>query len=404
MPAWAFSLAPKWLGQARALVRTARGAADPRPQPHHRHARGGRAVGARGRGRPAAAQHRRLRGRQRARHLQPRRLAGHHRRARTDRGSGRGRAALAPVGRLGRVGRDRFSATALPAALTARDYVRDFRAYAARPGRRWPRGSCWPGPALANPIHHGRWVPTLIDDAHRDLGMVTIHRYPYTGCPRRRGTRVLRHHRPRAQPGGLDGHGRRTAAARRRRPRRRPAAAPHRAQLRQLRGLGRRQRRLRHRAVGARRVVLAAARRRRRRQPARPRRTPSTPRSPSGRAASRPGRCSTDSSCSPAPSARDAQLVTAALASQPARERRGVGGPRRARHPPRPAHRQEPPLRARIAAATGDRRAPACSDCSPRRRPRGRASPSAAARWAPTGAGRAWSRARRWRRGAAPTR
>ena len=45
------------------------------------------------------------------------------------------------------------------------------------------------GPALANPVHHGRWVQTLIDGARRDLGMVTIHRYPYTGCPGRRGTR-----------------------------------------------------------------------------------------------------------------------------------------------------------------------------------------------------------------------
>ena len=63
---WAFSLAPKWLGQARALVRTlgvrlildlnlitdTPGAA----------AQWARAA----RGRPAAAQHRRLRGRQRA--------------------------------------------------------------------------------------------------------------------------------------------------------------------------------------------------------------------------------------------------------------------------------------------------------------------------------------------------
>ena len=39
-----------------------------------------------------------------------------------------------------------------------------------------------------------------------------------------------------------------------------------------------------------------------------------------------------------------------------------------ARHAPRPAHRQEPPLRAGVAAAAGDAAGPACSGCSPRRR------------------------------------
>ena len=43
------------------------------------------------------------------------------------------------------------------------------------------------GPSLANPIHHQRWVTTLIDGAQRSLGLVTIHRYPFTGCAGRRG-------------------------------------------------------------------------------------------------------------------------------------------------------------------------------------------------------------------------
>jgi hypothetical protein len=88
----------------------------------------------------------------------------------------------------GRLGRSRVNGVSLPAALTARDYVRDFHAYAAALDQAAPRVML-AGPSLANPIHHGRWVRTLIDGAQRSLGMVTIHRYPYTGCPGRRATR-----------------------------------------------------------------------------------------------------------------------------------------------------------------------------------------------------------------------
>jgi hypothetical protein len=89
----------------------------------------------------------------------------------------------------GRVTGDPLTGVALPAALTARDYVRDFHAYAAALGEVAPQVVV-AGPALANPLHHGRWVTTLIDGAHRTLGLVTIHRYPYTGCPHRRATRT----------------------------------------------------------------------------------------------------------------------------------------------------------------------------------------------------------------------
>ncbi len=76
----------------------------------------------------------------------------------------------------------------LPARLSAGDYVRDFRAYARALGQVAPH-TILAGPALANPDRHGRWVTTLIDGARRSVGMVTIHRYPYAGCPGRRDTR-----------------------------------------------------------------------------------------------------------------------------------------------------------------------------------------------------------------------
>ena len=81
-----------------------------------------------------------------------------------------------------------LAGTALPDAMTARDYVRAFSIYARALAQVAPQVML-AGPALANPIDHERWVHTLIDGARRSLGLVTIHRYPYTGCTGRRGTR-----------------------------------------------------------------------------------------------------------------------------------------------------------------------------------------------------------------------
>ena len=79
------------------------------------------------------------------------------------------------------------AAPSLPHALTAADYVRDFHAYSRALGEVAPHVTL-AGPALANPIHHMPWVGALLDGARRSLGLVTIHRYPYTGCLGRRGT------------------------------------------------------------------------------------------------------------------------------------------------------------------------------------------------------------------------
>jgi hypothetical protein len=72
----------------------------------------------------------------------------------------------------------------LPAALTAADYVRDFGAYAEVLEQVAPRAGL-AGPALANPNIHRHWTAALITGARRSLGLVTIHRYPYTACTRR---------------------------------------------------------------------------------------------------------------------------------------------------------------------------------------------------------------------------
>ena len=176
LPPWAFSLAPKWLGQARALVRMlgVRLILDlnlitDTPSAAAQWARAARA------GLPAHSIEAFEVGNEPDIYSRADWVAIT---------AGRG---LDGHG-AGLVGGHGFGARALPAALTARDYVRDFHAYAAALGQVAPQAMLG-GPALANPVHHGRWVQTLIDGARRDLGMVTIHRYPYTGCPGRRGTR-----------------------------------------------------------------------------------------------------------------------------------------------------------------------------------------------------------------------
>jgi hypothetical protein len=176
MPAWAFSLAPRWLAQARALVRGlgVRLILDlnlitDTPAAAARWARAARAA------------------------LPPRSIDAFEVGNEPDVYSRADWLAITAArgleGRLaGGVGGHQDSGVALPAALTARDYVRDFHAYAAALDQVAPR-IMLSGPALANPVQHGRWVATLIGGARRALGMVTIHRYPYTGCPGRRRTR-----------------------------------------------------------------------------------------------------------------------------------------------------------------------------------------------------------------------
>jgi hypothetical protein len=181
VPAWAFSLAPRWLGQARALVRRLGvklildlNLITDSPGAAAQWARAARSA------------------------LPPHSIDAFEVGNEPDIYSradwlaitaGRGLdGRLAGVGGRQATG-GRVTGVALPAALTARDYVRDFRAYAAALDEVAPQVVV-AGPALANPLHHGRWVPTVIDGAHRSLGLVTVHRYPYTGCPGRRATRA----------------------------------------------------------------------------------------------------------------------------------------------------------------------------------------------------------------------
>lgn len=76
----------------------------------------------------------------------------------------------------------------LPARMTAQQYVADFLAYARALRAVAPRVPL-AGPELGDPIARRAWVRELLSGAKGSVGLVSIHRYPYTACPRRRRTR-----------------------------------------------------------------------------------------------------------------------------------------------------------------------------------------------------------------------
>ena len=77
-----------------------------------------------------------------------------------------------------------FGGRRLPRSIAAAGYVAAFQDY-TRALRRVAPEVKLAGPALANPVTHGRWVERLIRGAGHALGLVTIHRYPYSACARR---------------------------------------------------------------------------------------------------------------------------------------------------------------------------------------------------------------------------
>ncbi len=73
----------------------------------------------------------------------------------------------------------------LPARLTAADYVADFRADATAIGLVAPHVPLL-GPALANPRANAGWIARLLASRQPGLRVVSVHRYPYSACVRRR--------------------------------------------------------------------------------------------------------------------------------------------------------------------------------------------------------------------------
>jgi hypothetical protein len=85
---------------------------------------------------------------------------------------------------LAQLGRGR-EAAALPRRLSAGTYLNDFRSYARALARVAPHVPLV-APALANPAVDVGWLGGLIAGAHPGLGLVSVHRYPYSACVRRR--------------------------------------------------------------------------------------------------------------------------------------------------------------------------------------------------------------------------
>jgi hypothetical protein len=82
---------------------------------------------------------------------------------------------------------DLVAGQVLPPALTVHDYLADFRSYAATLRELAPHLPLI-GPALAEPHRHWRWVRALLAARPAGLSMISVHRYPYSRCVRRRSS------------------------------------------------------------------------------------------------------------------------------------------------------------------------------------------------------------------------
>jgi hypothetical protein len=68
-----------------------------------------------------------------------------------------------------------------PLGLSPRTYAHDFQTY-AHALRRVAPGVPLLGPALALPAHHSKWISALIASRPAHVAVISVHRYPYSGC------------------------------------------------------------------------------------------------------------------------------------------------------------------------------------------------------------------------------
>jgi hypothetical protein len=79
------------------------------------------------------------------------------------------------------LGDTRFAAGLIPHALTPADYARDYNRYADVLRHGAPDVPLY-APALANPQSDSDFISTLLSGPHPGLGVITVHRYPYSAC------------------------------------------------------------------------------------------------------------------------------------------------------------------------------------------------------------------------------
>ena len=75
-------------------------------------------------------------------------------------------------------------AAALPATLSASSYIYEFHAYQSALSQIAPDVPLI-GPVVANPNRNLRWISTFLAGPHEGLGIVSVHRYPYSACARK---------------------------------------------------------------------------------------------------------------------------------------------------------------------------------------------------------------------------
>lgn len=83
------------------------------------------------------------------------------------------------------LGRGAPATALLPRRISPGTYISDFRSYATALARVAPHVPLV-APALANPGVDLNWLVGLVTGAHPGLGLVSVHRYPYSACVRRR--------------------------------------------------------------------------------------------------------------------------------------------------------------------------------------------------------------------------
>ncbi len=75
-------------------------------------------------------------------------------------------------------------ADALPATLSASTYIYEFHAYQSALSQIAPDVPLI-GPVVANPNRNLSWISTFLAGPHEGLGIVSVHRYPYSACARK---------------------------------------------------------------------------------------------------------------------------------------------------------------------------------------------------------------------------
>lgn len=85
---------------------------------------------------------------------------------------------------MGAISSGRSGVGALPSGLTASSYIGEFHGYESALSQIAPDVPLI-GPVVANPRRNLSWIAAFLAAPHAGLGIVSVHRYPYSACARK---------------------------------------------------------------------------------------------------------------------------------------------------------------------------------------------------------------------------